>query len=54
MTLIEYIEQSIRDIPARNSSYLSLYPETLGSILDRDLIRRIAEVVIKACQEYKP
>lgn len=44
MTLAERIEERIREMPACNPGYLAVVPETLGRVLHRELIRKIAEV----------
>lgn len=42
-TLADRIEARIRDIPASNPGYISVVRETLGAVLSRELLRKIAE-----------
>jgi hypothetical protein len=43
MTLADRIEKRIAEIPASNPGYMAMTNETLGTVLDRNLLRRIAE-----------
>jgi hypothetical protein len=52
-TLSDQIEKRIRDIPASNPGYISLYPETLGSILSPELIREIAKAAAEVALSKK-
>lgn len=49
MTLVDRIEDRIRAIPASNPGYIAFYPETLGHVLSRPLLRRIAEEAAEVC-----
>lgn len=42
MTLADRIEKRIRAIPASNPGYVAVTRETLGDLLARDLLRKIA------------
>lgn len=41
------IEKRIRDLPARNPSYVSFYDEKLGDLLSDHLIREIIKAIMK-------
>lgn len=43
-TLAEKIEDAISAIPASNPMVLSLRQRTLGDLLDRDVLRKIAQI----------
>lgn len=42
-TLVDRIEDRIREIPVSNLGYISVARHNLGSVLDRQLLRKIAE-----------
>jgi hypothetical protein len=49
MALVDRIEQRIRDIPTSNPMYITVQRETLGNLLDRMLVRKIAEIAAEEC-----
>jgi hypothetical protein len=42
MNLRDRIYERIRKMPARVGGYISVAPDTLGSLMDDDLLRRVA------------
>jgi hypothetical protein len=42
--LVDQISEAIAVIPANNPGYIAVYQETLGDILSRDVIRKIAQI----------
>jgi len=53
LSLADRIEVRIREIPASNPGYVSAFAgETLGNVLSRDLLRKIAETAAKEAQAF--
>lgn len=53
MTLADRIEARIREIPASNPGVISFAKPALHRVLDRDLIRRIAEEAAAVMDEER-
>lgn len=48
-TLADRIERRLYNITVHNPSVMALYRETLGSVLSRGLLRKIAEEAAAEC-----